>query len=299
MVSIKRAAAHSLHSIFRGRDRRLRARNRAVLAESDLFDPEWYRTTYPHAVTSGLDPLDHYLVHGIGGRTSPGPNFDGAAYLAANPDVAADGINPLVHYIEYGRRERRPLVRQEVDVDTAEKRWAATRDAIAASGFFDPAWYLERYPELAETGWDPLSHFTTFGVAQRTSPGPAFDTQAYLEAHPGAVPTDLHPLLHFLERQDERATEPPILTEPEVEESEFRERLLASGLFDPDWYAKRYFGGSLSPDEALDHYVRAARNDAHSPGPYFDPQEYRRDHPDISQTGLSAIEHYLIFGLAE
>ena len=299
MVSIKRAASSLVRMMLRGRERRRLARDRSVLADSGLFDPDWYRATYPEAAAAGWDPVDHYLAFGATGRSSPGPNFDAAAYLAANPDVAADGFNPLLHYIEHGRRERRPLVPQSAEVNTAEQRWVATRDAIAASGLFDPNWYLARYPELAGTGWDPLSHFTTFGVAQRTSPGPAFDTQAYLKAHPEVAATELHPLLHYLEREDGRVDEPPPRTEVDAEGSEFRERLLASGLFDPHWYAERYFGDSLPPEEALDHYVRAARTDAHSPGPYFEPQEYRRAYPEVAETGLSAIEHYLFHGLTE
>ena len=298
MVSIKRAASSLVRMILRGTERSRLARDRSVLVDSGLFDPDWYRATYPEVAAAGSDPVDHYLAFGATGRTSPGPNFDAAAYLAANPDVAADEFNPLLHYIEHGRRERRPLAPQSAVVNTAEQRWVATRDAIAASGLFDPDWYLTRYPELAETGWDPLSHFTTFGVAQRTSPGPGFDTQAYLEANPEVAATDLHPLLHFLERQDGRVDERPLRREVEAGGSEFRDRLLASGLFDPHWYAERYFGGSLSPDEALDHYVRAARADAHSPGPYFEPMEYRKAYPDVVSTSQSAIEHYLFHGLA-
>jgi hypothetical protein len=33
--------------------------------------------------------------------------FDGEAYLAAHPDVAADGVDPLGHYLKHGMAERR------------------------------------------------------------------------------------------------------------------------------------------------------------------------------------------------
>ena len=293
MVSIKRAASSLVRMMLRGRERRRLARDRSVLADSGLFDPDWYRATYPEVAAAGWDPVDHYLAVGATGRTSPGPNFDAAAYLAANPDVAADGSNPLLHYIEHGRRERRPLVRQEPVAEDAERRWVATRDAIAASGLFDPAWYLARHPELRDTGWDPLDHVTTFGAEQRTSPGPAFDTEAYLEAHPEVAASGIHPILHFLKSRDGAAAE------PDLGASGFGKRLIASGLFDPDWYAQRYFGAALAPGEALGQYLRGAHLDAHAPGPYFEPQAYLKANPDVAGTGLSAIEHYLLHGLAE
>jgi len=33
--------------------------------------------------------------------------FDGDAYLAANADVAADGVDPLQHYLKHGLSENR------------------------------------------------------------------------------------------------------------------------------------------------------------------------------------------------
>jgi hypothetical protein len=37
---------------------------------------------------------------------------------------------------------------------------------------FDPAWYLERYPDVAKSGADPLRHYEAFGRAEGREPGP-------------------------------------------------------------------------------------------------------------------------------
>jgi hypothetical protein len=81
----------------------------AILRESGLFDAEWYLSTYPDVAAAGIEPLEHYLVHGASEGREPGPDFDGKAYLAANPDVAEAGANPLLHYLEFGHAEGRQL----------------------------------------------------------------------------------------------------------------------------------------------------------------------------------------------
>lgn len=82
-----------------------------LVAESDLFDAEWYRVTYPEVDELGLEPHVHYLRTGAARGYQPGPRFDGLWYWRAYPDVALQGQNPLLHYLQYGRdegRETRP-----------------------------------------------------------------------------------------------------------------------------------------------------------------------------------------------
>jgi ubiquinone/menaquinone biosynthesis C-methylase UbiE len=74
-----------------------------TIAESGLFDADWYLTTYPDVAAAGLDPIDHYLNHGASEGRNPGPGFDTIWYLSENHYVRAAGVNPLLHYIQYGR----------------------------------------------------------------------------------------------------------------------------------------------------------------------------------------------------
>lgn len=69
-----------------------------------LFDTSFYLA----AGDVEGEPLAHYLSIGAGEGRRPGPLFDGARYLAENPDVAAAGLNPLVHYLDHGLAEGRP-----------------------------------------------------------------------------------------------------------------------------------------------------------------------------------------------
>ncbi len=81
-----------------------------VVAESGLFDPEYYLGHNPDVVDAGVNSVVHYVVHGgLEGR-APSELFDSAWYLHHNPDVRQAGVNPLVHYVLHGRDEGRPAV---------------------------------------------------------------------------------------------------------------------------------------------------------------------------------------------
>ena len=45
----------------------------------------------------------------------------------------------------------------------------------ALSGFFDPGWYLSRYPDVAASGTEPLHHFVHYGAAEGRDPNRFFD----------------------------------------------------------------------------------------------------------------------------
>ena len=84
-----------------------REEDRRLLAGSDLFEPQWYLSTYPDVAASGMDPADHFLRAGAIAGYNPGPSFDTAAYLGRSRDVRVSGMNPLVHYLKYGQAESR------------------------------------------------------------------------------------------------------------------------------------------------------------------------------------------------
>lgn len=87
----------------------------ALLAESQLFDPDWYRKQYPDVVKTGLDPALHYIRRGGAAKRKPSIYFDPIYYLDQNPSVARSGIPPLIHYLKYGQSEgKKPLALLEI-----------------------------------------------------------------------------------------------------------------------------------------------------------------------------------------
>jgi hypothetical protein len=50
---------------------------------------------------------------------------------------------------------------------------------IRGSGLFDADYYCARYPEVAESGLDPVDHYLRIGAAKGYDPSPLFDTGYY------------------------------------------------------------------------------------------------------------------------
>jgi hypothetical protein len=75
-----------------------------------LFDPGWYRLRNPDVQrVNGMNALWHYIKYGrFEGRASD-PKFSGNGYLAKNKDVRESGMDPLVHYLYHGVHEFRKI----------------------------------------------------------------------------------------------------------------------------------------------------------------------------------------------
>jgi glycosyltransferase involved in cell wall biosynthesis/GT2 family glycosyltransferase len=75
--------------------------------------------------------------------------------------------------------------------------WRGVR-AIARSGMFDRAWYLEKNPDVAAAGVDPIRHYVAFGAREGRDPSSAFDGRQYLEQNPDVGLSGIDPLSHFI-----------------------------------------------------------------------------------------------------
>jgi GT2 family glycosyltransferase/glycosyltransferase involved in cell wall biosynthesis len=82
--------------------------------------------------------------------------------------------------------------------DTSEAT-AIVRLGDALAGFFDPDWYLTRYPDIVGSGREPLQHFVHHGAAEGRNPNRFFDGAWYLAHYPDVASTGQLPLLHYLQ----------------------------------------------------------------------------------------------------
>lgn len=80
-----------------------------------------------------------------------------------------------------------------------DRRIRDARRLVEGSPFFDRAWYLLTYPDVASSGVDALEHYLTLGWREARDPGPMFTTSAYLQAYDDVAKSGLNPLVHFIE----------------------------------------------------------------------------------------------------
>lgn len=98
--------------------------------------------------------------------------FDPGYYLERYPDITS---NPLEHYLRQGALEMRD-----------------------PSPFFRTRYYLEKNPDVADSGINPLIHFILWGAREGRDPNPYFDSSFYLESNAGVRASGAHPLTHFI-----------------------------------------------------------------------------------------------------
>ena len=80
----------------------------------------------------------------------------------------------------------------------AEKAVASEIAMVAQSGLFEAGWYCENYPDVAQSGGDPLRHFVLHGAYELRDPGPAFSAFKYHQKYPDVTEAGAPALLHYL-----------------------------------------------------------------------------------------------------
>lgn len=78
-------------------------------------------------------------------------------------------------------------------------QWKEQIEQIKASRLFDEEWYLAQYPDVAQLGMCPVTHFVRYGWWVGRNPSPAFDTQQYLQQYEDVARSGKNPLLHYLQ----------------------------------------------------------------------------------------------------
>lgn len=199
----------------------------AIVAASDLVDPNFYLINASDVHAADIDPATHYCRFGWREERKPNLYFDVGWYVRTNPDLARLRVNPLVHYVLVGEpADRRPVpylepgwYRATYDVpagQTALAHYLAHRRSqrFSPNHLFDVAWYVAAHKEEMGPNRDPFAHYLQVGTFQDVDPSSAFDAAAYRRTHLGRpsrafrrlmTPERDNPLVHRLRADYGRA----------------------------------------------------------------------------------------------
>lgn len=75
--------------------------------------------------------------------------------------------------------------------------------------------------------------------------------------------------------------------------------LLASDYFDESWYLDTYPDVASSGMSAVEHFLMYGGLMQRDPGPDFKTAFYLRQYPDVAETGVNPLLHFLTFGEKE
>src|SRR5271166_1641303 len=71
-------------------------------------------------------------------------------------------------------------------------------EAVLLSGVFDPHFYVNAYPDIAQAGVNPLLHYLEHGRFEGRKASKSFDPKLYLEANPDVANSGIEPFLHYV-----------------------------------------------------------------------------------------------------
>lgn len=69
---------------------------------------------------------------------------------------------------------------------------------LSKTEFFDPAWYLETYPDVLDSGMSPKEHYIRAGAFEGRNPGPYFNSMDYYIANPDVAADGWPALVHYV-----------------------------------------------------------------------------------------------------
>jgi glycosyltransferase involved in cell wall biosynthesis len=167
--------------------------------------------------------------------------------------------------------------------------------AIHASGLFNAAWYAQRYPEVVFAGIDPVVHYLTDGAKRGYWPSQNFDPISYL-AYYDPTTADTNPLLDYMRRGSPLPAKGPNTNVLPSLPNSLREKILASNLFDPEWYITTYSDVKDSNYDPLFHYIKKGWREGYAPSKRFNGQLYLQCHPEVLKAGLNPLLHFILYG---
>lgn len=182
--------------------------------------------------------------------------------------------------------------------------------AIAAA--VDADFYRDAYPEIADLGVTPCSHYADAGWREGRDPAPWFSTRAYLDLYPDVVEAGVNPLFHFLRSggREGRSVEPSALADdwrrrrraigqPLAWRFDAADRALAAAEFDGAYYLDSNPDVAQAGFDPLEHFLTLGWREGRDPSARFSLADYLNAYPDVARLGVNPFLHYLAVGRDE
>lgn len=289
--------------------------------ESD-FQSKWYVKTYGELDIDEGVALKHYVLFGAQQGLDPSPFFSTKKYKERYKEHVSEKVNPFLHYSSVGKRDG--LVADlsnkshQIDINVLLEDFALSnhqqRDAlvIEAGSWFDKKWYIESLNEEVEHAL-AIKHYIVVGANQSKDPCPLFSTDFYLTENDDVSKSGMNPLSHYQQYglKEGRVIKSSkiagdITVEKEVSEYQFSESqtiqitiITESKWFNRNWYVDSYPELNISSNMAVKHYYLFGVSEEKDPCPFFSTLFYLANNPDIVNSGMNPLFHYIKFGRSE
>jgi glycosyltransferase involved in cell wall biosynthesis len=157
-----------------------------LLKESGLFENEWYRDEA--ALAADADPIEHYISYGWQtGSLEPSTNFDGQSLYKFYQTVGFDE-SPALTFVTL-RANGWPVYRTLAQAEEVA-------NAIRSSRMFNAKYYVKRAGNLSDR--DPVLHYVIVGERMGYAPSDHFDPAYYMDRYPDVAISGMNLLFHYI-----------------------------------------------------------------------------------------------------
>tara|TARA_R100001244_G_scaffold25108_2_gene25225 strand:- start:15896 stop:20158 length:4263 start_codon:yes stop_codon:yes gene_type:complete len=254
---------------------------------------------------------------------------DEAFYSECYPDIERSWLEPYIHYVLFGAKELRnptasfntsiyvktysdvlnseinPFIhyfefgKKEGRVKNVEEYEALKEKQVWLESVtsFDPTFYLENNPDVKDAGLDPLEHFKSFGEQEGRKPNPYFDPMFYLEKNPDVLSSKMTPFTHFCDFGVHEERE--FCPEQVIKKSVEPSVEPAEVVFDTEYYLQNNPDIKQTEIDPLYHFINFGEQEGRQPNSYFSPTFYKKLNADVREAGTSAFEHFCAHGFYE
>ena len=240
-----------------------------TIQDCDKFDEIFYKNAYEdlRKMKDGFDFLLHYVRYGEQEGRNPSENFDSKWYKEAYSDVNEKNLCSLEHYILFGKAENKFINITEY------KKY----ETLKKSGQFDKDFYRSSYEDLRklEDNFDFLLHYVRYGITEGRK---AFPDKTNIIKNTEII----------LNNNDNKLTK--------QEQAEY-EILFNYNL---NWSQYKTLNIHISPHEdPIVDYIKNWKIFKPIIADFFDTSFYLDVYPDVLNSKLNPLVHYLISGKEE
>ena len=218
------------------------------------------------------------------------------AMINAWMDAEADAALSHVGYITLLRfRYMRHQIRKQLRKEKKQFiEFVSGRKEI-----WDPEYYLQSNPDVAQSGDSPLEHYVRRGWKEKRAPSKNCLTADYLRVNPDCVLLNISPLEHYYIYSGRRMVFLSYDHVREYIEQHGLEILKKSPEFDPKFYLERYrkkHGEVPAGFDPYSFYLKHGAVEAVNPSRHFNVCKYFAKFPAIKAYGICPVIHYELIG---
>lgn len=144
--------------------------------------------------------------------------------------------------------------------------------------YFDRDFYLDKYPDVANSNVDPLRHYKIHGWREKRWPTAWFDPEEYMSKFPGKMRWRNDPFDHFVRNEDP--------------EKVFLDYLWAKPAVSSD-------KNTQIVDKDIYNVISPPKSDMDLVKPFFDSAFYLKNYPDVEQYRIDPLLHFMVIGWVE